>query len=77
MLKQPSQQVLSALSSVNVDPRFEIVKRWLKESLDGLDADTRLTKDEVIVRWNQGAAQAVSELLTKLDTAIDALHKSR
>lgn len=77
MLKQPNQQVLSALAAVNVDARFEIVKRWLKESLDGLDADTRITKDEVVVRWNQGAAQAIHELLTKLESSSDALRKSR
>lgn len=77
MLKQPSQQVLSALASVNTDARFEIVKRWLRESLDGLDADNRITKDDVVVRWNQGAAQAINELLTKLESSSDVLRKSR
>lgn len=77
MLKQPSQQVLSALAAVNTDARFEIVKRWLKESLDGLDADNRITKDDVVVRWNQGAAQAIHELLTKLESSSDVLRKSR
>jgi len=77
VLKQPNQQVLSALAAVNVDSRFEIVKRWLKESLDGLDADNRITKDDVVVRWNQGGAQVLNELLTKLESASDALRKSR
>ena len=77
MLKKPSQQVLNALSSLEGNSQFETVRSWLEESLQDLYRDSVNTKDEVLSRWQQGAAQAVGELLEKSKEAGDVIRKSR
>lgn len=77
MLKQADTQVLSALATLQGNPQFETVKSWLRESLQDLHVTTASTKDEVLTRWNQGAAQAVAELLDKAENATTVLRKSR
>ena len=77
MLKPPSQQVLVALASLQGNSQFETVRDWLKESLQDLYVSSSSTRDEVLSRWNQGAAQTVAEFLEKADNASAALRKSR
>lgn len=77
MLKSPDQKVLVALAALQGNSQFETVRDWLKESLQDLYMSSVSTRDEVLSRWNQGAAQAVSELLEKADNAPAALRKSR
>ena len=77
MLKKPSQQVLNALSSLEGNSQFETVRSWLEESLQDLYRDSVNTKDEVLSRWQQGAAQAVEDLLTKASEAPEVIRRSR
>lgn len=77
MLSKPNQKVLSALASLQGSPDFSTVQEWLCQSLDDLYANGATAKDDVIVRWHQGAAQAVRELLDKAATAQEVIRKSR
>lgn len=77
MLRKPDTQVLNALASLEGDQRFETIRTWLENSLQDLYRDSTKTKDEVISRWMQGAAQAVEELLDKSANAQEVIRKSR
>lgn len=77
MLAKTDTKILSALASLQGDPNFETVRDWLCQSLDDLYANGASAKDDVIVRWHQGAAQAVRELLDKAATAQEVIRKSR
>lgn len=77
MLAKPNQKVLSALASLRGDPNFSTVLDWMCQSLDNLYADGASAKDDVIVRWHQGAAQAVRDFLDKADSAHEVIRKSR
>lgn len=77
MLRKPDTQVLNALASLEGDQRFETIRAWLGDSLQDLYRDSTKTKDEVLSRWMQGAAQAVEELLDKSANAQQVIRKSR
>lgn len=77
MLAKPSNQVLSALASLQGDQSFATVRDWLCQSLDDLYANGASAKDDVIVRWHQGAAQAVRDFLEKAESAAEVIRKSR
>lgn len=77
MLKRPDQRVLSALASLEGNVNFETVRTWLEESLQDLYRDSCNTKDEVLSRWQQGAAQAVGDILSKAKEAPEVIRKSR
>ena len=77
MLVKPSPQVLSALASLEGDSDFTTVMVWLKDSLSSLHAANTDTRDEVQMRWKQGAAQALMDLLQKAESAKAVIRKSR
>lgn len=77
MLKKPDTQVLNALASLQGNSNFETIRSWLESSLQDLYVTSSITKDEVISRWNQGAAQAVAELLEKAKEAPEVIRRSR
>lgn len=77
MLAKPDNQVLSALAALEGNPNFETVRAWLVQSRQDLYVESCETKDEVLSRWKQGAAQAVNEFLTKAQQAPDVIRKSR
>lgn len=77
MLRKPDTKVLNALASLEGDQRFETIRTWLEHSLQDLYKDSCNTRDEVLSRWMQGAAQAVEELLDKSANAQEVIRKSR
>lgn len=77
MLQKPSQQVVNALASLEGNIHFETIRAWLEESRQHLYRDSCMTKDDVLSRWQQGAAQAVDEFLTKASEAPDVIRRSR
>ncbi len=63
LLSKPDRQLLVALSALESDPNFQLVLNWLFSSQEELYQNTSYIKDEVLVRWNQGAVQAVIEII--------------
>jgi len=77
MLKKPSPQVTAALAHLEGNLQFETIREWLTESLQDLYRSSTHTKDDVLSRWQQGAAQAVEDLLTKASEAPEVIRRSR
>ena len=77
MLNKPDQRVLSALAALEDDHNFSVVLEWLESSLGELDVATRTTKDEVLTRWNQGASQALAELVGAAKNARSAMNRAK
>lgn len=68
------KKVISAFAALQGDYNFEVIREWLQKTLDDLDETNAITKDEVQVRWNQGAAQQLRELLRIAREARSLLH---
>jgi hypothetical protein len=77
LLNKPSTQVLASLATLEGNPDFEVIKSWLSDSLQNLDADARETQDNTVCRWRQGAAQAVADILSYAQRAQEIIRKSR
>lgn len=69
MLKQTPARVISALASLEGNSEFEVLRTYLGECLSDLHKTSATTKDEVIVRWQQGGIQVLSELLDRAGSA--------
>lgn len=77
MLTKPDRTVLSAFSQLQSDQDFQIVLKYLRESLDALKTDAAYSKEEHILRWNQGAIQALIQITDTAENARELLHKFR
>lgn len=77
MLVKPDQRVLSALSALEHDRDFQVVLMWLTTSLDELRRANDSTKDEVLTRWNQGAAQTLTSLIETTKKSRDVLARNK
>ena len=63
------------MSSLLPDPQFQTVLNWLKASLEEVRFANDSTKDEVLTRWNQGAAQALAEIVATTEQSQELLRK--
>ncbi|CAB4197167.1 hypothetical protein UFOVP1304_41 [uncultured Caudovirales phage] len=77
MLIKPDQRTLEALARLSVDTDFIVFKSWLEDVKRSLHAESPQIRDEVLLRWNQGEAQAVNDVLDRIESAQAALRKSR
>jgi arginine repressor len=77
VLAKPDHRVLNALATLRGSQDFIVVTDWIRQSLSDLDVQTRHTKDEILVRWHQGAAQVLEDLLDRAESAGDVIRKSR
>lgn len=75
MITQPSKQAIQALATLDGDLHFEVVKQWLRTTLNELNEQTPYSKDEVQTRWNQGAQQLLQEFLQRADNAQETIRK--
>jgi hypothetical protein len=75
VLKQTPARVISALASLEGNNDFEALRMYLQESLDELRSESATTKDEVILRWQQGGIQVLTELLDRAAKARELTYK--
>ncbi len=73
MLGKPTDQQLRALRNLKMAQDWETVQDWLENSLSELRQRTDREADEVQMRWNQGAAQALASLLDNAENAVNKL----
>lgn len=57
------QRVLEAIARLHGDADWDALVEGLKEELSALHRDMTICREEVPLRWMQGAAQTISELL--------------
>lgn len=69
MLSQSPARVVAALASLEGNGDFQVVMQWLQSNLETLRHDSAYMKDEVSVRWAQGAMQVLSEFSEKAGSA--------
>lgn len=77
MLQKTDRIIISALATLKGNKEFEIVRVYLEQSLQELYRANATTKDEVILRWNQGAIQIIEQFLDMAANARETLQKFR
>lgn len=77
MLSKPDRATLSALNSLNGHPQFSSIISWLEMSLVDLRAANDHCKDEVLMRWHQGACQTLEEIISTYTSCRDLMTKLR
>lgn len=75
MLKQTPARVTAALASLEGNDEFEALREYLQDCLQDLRNESATTKDEVILRWQQGGIQVLSGLLDRASKARELTYK--
>lgn len=63
MSREADPEVLRALVALDSDPDFQVVVAWLNLRLLAQEQNQRKQRDEVLLRWGQGRAQELEEIL--------------
>jgi len=63
---QPDQRTEVAIKSLRNNPDFKMVVDWLVDNKVDVEKVNRIQKDDVLVRWGQGTAQALEFIITNL-----------
>ena len=58
-----TKQVTAAFLSLDGSHDWEIIMDWLKTERDELRSYNESSKDEVLLRWNQGASQVLTQII--------------
>lgn len=77
MLSKPDRSALMALNGLNGHPQFESIISWLEMSLVDLRHANDTCKDEVLMRWHQGACQTLEEIISTYHSCRDLMTKLR
>lgn len=77
MLSKPDRQVVAAMATLTVNPDFQKFLEYLNGSLSEIAAESASTKDEVLLRWQQGAMQILQQVITSSVNAPETLRKFR
>ena len=62
-MEKPTTEVYRAFIALEDDPDFQILVDWLGRRLAQIRAINDKTPTELLVRWNQGRAQELTEFL--------------
>jgi len=63
LISRPDDRTKAALARLRNDGDFQEFLAWLQGALFDLDRQKRFTSDGVLLRHQQGAAQAIAELV--------------
>ena len=63
MLARPDLRVSQAFASLEHSVEFQVLLSWLQANLDEIRKNNDSAKDEVLTRWNQGAAQVLADFV--------------
>lgn len=77
MLSKPDRQVVAAMATLSANPDFKKFLEYLNVSLSEIASESASTKDEVLLRWQQGAMQVLSQVITSSVNATETLRKFR
>lgn len=74
---QLDKQELQAIMVLKMIPEFKIFVDILNKESSNLSYSCASTKDEILLRWNQGRYQEILDILTKIKTADEELRSYR
>lgn len=63
MLRKPDERQLKALRNLQNNEDWRLIMQWFEDSLQDIRESSDRKSDEVQLRWNQGGAQSLSDLL--------------
>lgn len=63
------------MASLEGHPEFEVIREYLQACLRDLQINSATTKDDVVLRWQQGGTQVLSELLARAANARELTYK--
>lgn len=63
------------MASLEGHPEFEVIREYLQVCLSDLQINSATTKDEVVLRWQQGGIQVLSELISRAANARELTYK--
>jgi len=63
LISRPDDRTKAALARLRSDGDFQEFLAWLQGALFDLDRQKRVTSDGVLLRHQQGGAQAIAELV--------------
>lgn len=63
MLKRPNEKELKALHSLKHQEDWKTVRQWIADSIGMLRKESDQIADDVLLRWHQGACNALDTLL--------------
>ena len=77
MLSKPDRQVVAAMATLSAHPDFNKFLEYLSRSLSEIATESASTKDEVLLRWQQGAMQVLQQTIESCTNASETLRKFR
>jgi hypothetical protein len=75
LLNKLDKHTVSALSTLQGHNDFQTFLKYLQLSLEQLRKDSQVTKDDVTLRWQQGAIQTLDQLVETCNSARETLRK--
>lgn len=66
---RPDERTLRALHRIKVDPDLKPISEWLVACTEAQQTKNDHTASDITLRWGQGKAQLLSELVKTIDTA--------
>ena len=75
MLNKLDRQTVAALATLQGHNDFQTFLKYLQASLEQLRKDSQVTKDEVTLRWEQGAIQTLDTLIESCTNARETLRR--
>lgn len=77
MLRNPNERELAAFARLHADADFAVIVNYLEENESALHKTAMGLKDDVALRWTQGATQTLGQLLDVVRQAPEAAHRAR
>lgn len=68
------RRILQAFVALESDRDFQVIKAWLVERREKARSNEGI-KDDVLMRWQQGRAQELNDIIEAMSTAREVLTK--
>lgn len=74
MLK-PDERILKALNNIQQYPDWKIIREWIDGSMTSKLISSAISRNDVVSRWYQGAAQELLDIQSHFDNAGKSLDR--